>query len=365
MFNCKRLQIARQRRRLSAKALAELASLSHVTITRLENGQHVPTPETISMLSKVLKFPAQFFHGDDIDELPVESVSFRSLSSMTSKEKSAALSAGSLACLLSDWISNQFKLPEVNILNLSAENDPEKSAIELRQHWGLGEQPISHMIKLLESKGIRVFSLAENTKNVDAFSCWRNSIPYVFLNTYKSAEHSRFDAAHELGHLVMHKHAGPQQDSKRAELDANIFASSFLMPSADVKSIIPYVYSINDLLRVKKRWGVSVAALATRLKKLNILSEARYRAINIQISKAGFRTSEPDGIQPEYSEVWQKVLNQLWKEKVSKNKIAEDLNIPLDELENLIFGLAGSYRVSDSFNSDISPRKMMIISNKE
>jgi hypothetical protein len=45
--------------------------------------------------------------------------------------------------------------------------------------WALGEQPIS-MIKLLESKGVRVFSLAENTKTVDAFSCWRNDVPYVF-----------------------------------------------------------------------------------------------------------------------------------------------------------------------------------------
>ena len=42
------------------------------------------------------------------------------------------------------------------------------------------------MIKLLESKGVRVFSLAENTKNVDAFSCWRNGTPYVFLNTFRS-----------------------------------------------------------------------------------------------------------------------------------------------------------------------------------
>jgi hypothetical protein len=85
---------------------------------------------------------------------------------------------------------------------------PDTAALYLRQNWGLGERPIPNMLKLLEAKGVRVFSLAENTKAVDAFSVWRNGLPYVFLNIAKSAERSRFDASHELGHLVMHKHGG-------------------------------------------------------------------------------------------------------------------------------------------------------------
>src|SRR5205085_7960830 len=133
------------------------------------------------------------------------------------------------------------------------------------------ELPISNMIKLLESKGVRVFSLAENTKNVDAFSCWRNDIPYVFLNTFKSAERSRLDAAHELGHLVLHKHGGPRQ-GRDAEAEANTFASSFLMPKADVRSRIPFVRTLDDIVSAKKRWGVSTGALAYWLYKLGILS---------------------------------------------------------------------------------------------
>jgi hypothetical protein len=55
-----------------------------------------------------------------------------------------------------------------------------------------------------------VFSLALDAAEVDAFSMWRQSTPYVFLNTKKSAEHGRFDAAHELGHLVLHRHGSPR-----------------------------------------------------------------------------------------------------------------------------------------------------------
>jgi len=30
----------------------------------------------------------------------------------------------------------------------------------LRHHWGIGELPINNIIHLLESKGVRIFSLA-------------------------------------------------------------------------------------------------------------------------------------------------------------------------------------------------------------
>ena len=52
--------------------------------------------------------------------------------------------------------------------------------------------------------------MAENTVTVDAFSVWREYTPYIFLKLMKTAEHSRFDAAHELGHLVLHRHGGPK-----------------------------------------------------------------------------------------------------------------------------------------------------------
>lgn len=96
-----------------------------------------------------------------------------------------------------------------------------------------------------------MFSLAENTKNVDAFSCWRNDIPYVFLNTFKSAERSRLDASHELAHLILHKHGGPQQ-GRDAEVEANNFASSFLMPKADVRSRLPFVSKLESYWSLKR-----------------------------------------------------------------------------------------------------------------
>src|SRR5262249_3228127 len=157
-----------------------------------------------------------------------------------------------------------------------------------------------------ESKGVRVFSLAMNAVEVDAFSFWRGGTPYVFLNTRKSPEHSRFDAAHELGHLVLHKHGAPAGPG--AERQANEFAAAFLMPREDILARAPRLATVDHLVKLKKVWSVSVAALAYRLHALGIISDWHHRSLFIEISKRGYRKQEPNPVARETSQVFQKVL---------------------------------------------------------
>ncbi len=355
MFNPDRLIIARMRRRLTKKELAAAISVTPATITRLEQGQNDPERQTVEALVEVLKFPEDFFCGDDIDPIHKDAASFRSLTSMKARERDAAISAGQIAYLLADWAAEHFNLPETDLIDLSREPNPTAAARTLRQCWALGEAPISNMIKLLESKGVRVFSLSENNKNVDAFSCWRGDTPYIFLNTFKTAEHSRFDAAHELGHLVLHKHGGPHQ-GRAAEKEANEFASSFLIPEADVISRVPYAASIEQLIKAKKRWGVSLAALSYRIHKLGLLSDWHYRMICININKR-FGITEPNAINREESVVWKTVFSELWMERITKSHIADELSIPLEEIESLVFGLVNTAIIANiEENSGFKPR---------
>ncbi|SDG73730.1 Zn-dependent peptidase ImmA, M78 family [Pelagibacterium luteolum] len=284
-----------------------------------------------------LGFPPGFYQLDDPDEIETQSASFRSLSGMTAKERDAALAAGSIAFEIADWLNAAYSLDEPDLLDLEHERDPAVAARTVRQHWGLGEKPIGNLIKILEAKGVRIFSLSETTKNVDAFSLWRNDEPFIFLNTFKSAERSRFDAAHELGHLILHKHGGPQYRS--AEMEANLFASSFLMPETDVKTRLPYVTSLNKIIQEKQRWRVSAAALCYRLHKLGIISDWQNRTFNIQLNQR-FGKQEPHGILREKSGIWRMVFDDLWQQRKSRASIAQDLSIPESELENLVFGLA-------------------------
>lgn len=336
MFNNRRLVLARKRRRMTARALAAAVGVSPITISRLENGANDPEEATLQALARALEYPAAFFLGSDFDELPAEAASFRSLSAMTAKERDAALAAGSIAYFFHDWVAERFNLPATDVPILGADATPEAAAHFVRAHWGLGQQPITHMIRLLEAKGVRVFSLNEDTKNVDAFSCWRDDQPYIFLNTFKSTERSRFDAAHELGHLIMHRHGAPQE-SRQAEMEADQFASHFLMPHDDVASRIRYVTSLEELIQAKRRWGVSVAALNYRLHKMGVISDWQNRTFNIELSTRGYRKNEPDGLPAETSAVWPQVLSDLWGERLTRDHIATELDLPADELSGLLF----------------------------
>lgn len=352
MFNPSRMVLARKRRRMTGKELAERSGLSAMTISRLENGENLPDGSTVSKLSAALEFPETFFFSSDVDQISTDAVSFRSLSKMSAKERDAAISAGVLGLELSAWIESRFSLPQAKLLDLSNEPDPEAAARSLRQAWGIGERPIGNMVGLLETHGVRVFSLSENTASVDAFSFWRDERPFVFLNNFKSAERSIFDAGHELAHLVMHRHAGPnpervENDDRVAEREANMFASAFLMPANDVRSRVPRFINADAVIRMKTRWRVSAFAMSNRLHQLKILSDWQYKTLCIELTKRGYRSAEPIGIERETSIVWKKILAQLWSERVSKNEIARDLHIPLDELEGLIWELSGTRRTPE------------------
>ena len=337
-FNPNRLRLARQRRRLTGRALADAAKLSSDTISRLEKGQHVPDAATVRALAAALGFPVEFFEKDDPYEITPEIVSFRSFSKMSAKLRDSALSAGSLGLDLNEWFSRRFQLPELDLLEFNTQTDPAVAAAQLRQHWGLGERPIGNLIGLIENYGVRVFSLSEETATVNAFSFWMDSTPYIFSNNFKSPESSIFDAAHELGHIVLHRH-GALDGGKKIEKEADTFASAFLMPEDDVRSRMPRPITVDVIIRAKQRWRVSTMAMAYRCHKLNLMSDWQYKSACIELGRRGYRTSEPDGIQRERSLVWSSALKDLWKERITKDDIASDLGVPFDQVNDLVWGL--------------------------
>ncbi len=209
----------------------------------------------------------------------------------------------------------------------------------LRNHWGIGQRPIGNMVHLLESEGIRMFSLAERGKQVDAYALWYRELPFVFLNTMKTPEHSRMDAAHELGHLVLHQHGVPR--GRDAEKDAQAFGSAFLMPEGSVRAVVPRLVtpSFQQLAQIKLHWRVSLGALSHRLHALGLLSEYSYRGMFIELSRYG-RSREPNGIERETSQVFEKVFGSLKASGTTKSDVAKALDLYTEDVEALIFGLS-------------------------
>jgi len=362
MLNPQRIEFARSRRRWTKTRLAGELGVQLRAVQAYEAGEYEPEPERLTKMAALLGFPISFFSGPDLPRISVHTASFRSMSKMSAALRESALTAGSLAFLLNNWIEERFNLPAPQLPDLS-DLSPEDAAATLRRMWGLGEAPISNMVHLLESKGVRVYSLAIEAREVDAFSVWHENTPFVFLNTLKSGEHSRFDAAHELAHLVRDTHsmlhaepdstemmgeetvsnpavqAHGETHSPQMEREANAFASAFLMPRGDVVARRPSVVTTSSLMSLKSYWGVSLAALAYRMSSLGLVSEWTYRNLCIHIAKNGYRTNEPAPMRRESSQMLAKVFDSIKADGVKRADIAASLCISNEDLNALTFML--------------------------
>jgi Zn-dependent peptidase ImmA (M78 family)/transcriptional regulator with XRE-family HTH domain len=341
-FNPSRLALARRRRGLSKTTLAQKTGISVRSLGYYESTvSHIPpSEEHVAILAEKLELPTEFFYGADVEEITTNAASFRSWKTLTASLRDSAITAGTFAKMVSGWIETRFNLPTPSVPSLR-DFEPEAAAHVLRNEWGLGERPIPNMVHLAESHGVRVFSLPVDSHKVDAFSVMDGDVPFIFLNTKKSAEHSRFDVAHELGHLTLHTHTHGPSGTRVAEHQANTFASAFLMPRGDVLGNIPppSTITVNAIHSLKKRWVVSAIALVFRLHRLNVLTDWHYRQLCIQLSATHYRSGEADGMARETSQVFAKVFKSLREDGITRGKIARDLLITPTDVDSVLTGL--------------------------
>ena len=338
-FNPTRLVLARRRRGMSRHEVGASANLTYRTIRAYEKGVREPGPPIVDAFAHTLAFPVEFFYGPTLEEPSLDGVSFRAMSNLSARIRDQALAGGAFTFALSDWIDQGFEIPAPSI-PVHSGIDPENAAMAVRGEWGLGERPIVNMIQLLEARGVRVYSVPDSAA-LDAYSLWRNDIPYIFLNTTKSSERTRMDAAHELGHLVLHSRGGVKGID--AEKQARSFASVFLMPRGSILAETPKNGSLQRLVQVKRHWNVSLAALVYRMHELGMLTKWHYQLLFMEIGRRGYRTNEPNSCPHEQSQVLAKVFTALTEEGLSMPNVAKQLRITTNELNTLVLGIIAPY----------------------
>lgn len=94
----------------------------------------------------------------------------------------------------------------------------------------------------------------------------------------------------------------------------------------------------DDIFTLKRYWKVSAVAMVQRLWHLGIISEWHYRTWMVELSRRGFRSSEPNGIRPEGSILLRQLFGLAREDGWSNRSIASALHIPRDELEGMVFG---------------------------
>lgn len=336
-FNGTRLRVARDRRGWSASRLARELKTTLRTVQRWEAGDVSPAEASVGEIATLLEFREEFFFLDDVEDIPVERVSFRALTKMSAGSRNGAISAGRIGTEISAWIHNHYVVPVEELPTLTG-YDPEVAAEVMRARWGVGHQPISNLLHLAESHGVRIFALDQTFADVDAFSFMSTSGPTVFLNTGKTGERQRFDLAHELGHLVLHQEYSGVS-TRSVEMQAHRFASAFLMPRADVVSQRLWRASMPAVLHAKGRWRVSAMALAHRLRDLDMLTEWSYRDLCINLSKEGYRSREDfRPITPESSLLFKKLLSVSGSRSTFLG-LGKELGLTDREFKKYVFGL--------------------------
>lgn len=314
-FTPARLTLAREAAQLEVKELAEKVGTTPSAISQLEHGGTRPKIETLLRLSLVLAVPPEFFAAGEPPELPPAECHFRRQRGASKKEQRYVLARGRIVREVVRYLEEYVEFPSDAITPLQRPattlDEAEALADHVRDAWGLGLGPIPDMVGLLEAHGVIPVEVRGHSQRLDAFSAWVEGRPMVFLSTDKDvASRRRFDAAHELAHLVAHR--GCEAGTQTLEDVANRFASALLLPAAPFRAECPARLSWPLLRDLKRRWGVSLQALVRRAFDLGIYSEATYRRANVQWGQHGWREmGEPDEPVMERPTLVQNVIAQL------------------------------------------------------
>jgi Zn-dependent peptidase ImmA (M78 family)/DNA-binding XRE family transcriptional regulator len=299
-----RLREAREAKCLNMSQLAFAVDLTPASISQYEAGKKQPEWETMTRIANVLELPVSYFVNERPSGGNLESaIFFRSFKSKT-KAVHQMLDqwrkwSGQLTIYAGGFVNlPPVLLPEYSDGTIFNDEEIEIIAQQCRRYFRLGDGPISNMVDLLESRGIIIVRAVIGTDNVDAFSCWQDGRPFIFLGNDKSStSRSRFDAAHELGHILLHKHIIPDQIEdatvlERIEHEANRFASAFLLPTRTFLSEV-FSASLRHFTELKRRWKVSIAAMIYRCKDLGVLDEFQYVNLRKQMSRENMLKKEP------------------------------------------------------------------------
>jgi len=163
---------------------------------------------------------------------------------------------------------------------------------------------------------------------VDACTCWINgSMPLIAVRGDISGDRQRLSVAHELGHLLM-----DIADSVNEEKAAFRFGAAFLVPQERVRRELGdkrHAIRPEELLLLKRRYGLSVQAWVRRAQDIGVISSAAVQVLFKQFSARGWRKVEPEEYPPENPErIEQIVLRALAEGQISEARATELMGKP-------------------------------------
>lgn len=297
-FNPEMLRLARESRGYTQTELARRSRYAQSVISRFENGSLPLSRENVRAFARVLNYPLEFFEQTDTRYgLGCSFLFHRKRQNMPQHELRQIEAEVNVVRMQIDRLLRAVDMEHENefvAFDVDMHGGPEQIAQLVRAGWRLPAGPIQNLTRAIESAGGIVIRLPLPSRKLDGLSAWVTGLPALFfLNNKAPGDRARWTLAHELGHVVMHRHPTPD-----IEGEANRFATELLMPAHEIKVDLCNM-TLAKAAGLKLTWRVSMQALIRRAKTLGTIAPGRYKSLFVQLSRAGYRLHEPNELEPE------------------------------------------------------------------
>lgn len=289
-----RLKTARKIQGLSMEGLSRKMEglISKQAISKYELGQMQPSDSVLEAMARALHVSTEYFFNQG---KTISNIKFRIDPRMPAK------SSAQMVSTTQDKLEHYLNIEELLAISTKVVNplkrikirnrqDIERVAIKLREAWHLGNLPIFSVYEILESHGVKVIEFEAEISSILGFSTFaEDTIPLIVINlsANHTTERKRFTAMHELGHLFLH--FDETLNESQCERFCNIFAAEVLCPASVVRRELGEsrtALTLDELISLRNRYGISIAAGVHQAKDLGIITEAYYNEIfNVHIHK--------------------------------------------------------------------------------
>ncbi|MFF2243300.1 helix-turn-helix domain-containing protein [Arthrobacter sp. NPDC058130] len=325
------LETLRLSRGLTQTDLARATGIAQATLSKTESGVIDLDEDRWERIASALNVPARAFTEASTAVLP-DRIFHRK---RRSTPKSEIRRIGADLALTRQRVDRLIAAPATNLKRHDLEDGfvtPQEIAQLVRSELDVGTEPIPDLTGLLESAGVTVLRWPLDSLQVDAIAAWpEDTAPLILLGEHAGAERLRFTIAHELGHAVLHNGEATEQQ----EREADAFAAEFLLPAARLRNEWPNPPHLEDLLPLKRRWGISLSALIRRARDCDVLDEAAYRHWNIVLSTSGMHRREPDPLPPERPRLLINTIQTELANGTTVEKLAERTHMSTDEFSSV------------------------------
>ena len=305
--------------------------VSKQALSKYERGKMQPKAMALNRIAAALGVKSAQLWGEP--GYHIEWVAYRKRTRMGKKEQEKL--QGFVAEVLEKRILLQERIGECNSLEFPIQGfpvrklkDAEQSALMLREQWNLGIDPLANLVGVLEDHFIHIIEV-DASETFDGISAVvrdndKNLLAAAIATRQGiSGDRYRLNMAHELGHLTL-KLSGDID----VEEAACRFRAAFLVPAEQLYREVGEKRShiqLEELLYLKRRYGMSIQAILFRLKDLRIITASHYRRWCMDINKLGWKKQEPIEIPPEKPERFHQLVFRAISEGLIGEQEAEQL----------------------------------------